>query len=52
MTEDLTDDPGNRVKQGSRERLVRSSVCQGRVDRYQPRIMGLSWDKGGPRTRQ
>lgn len=31
MTEDLTDDPGNRVKQGSRERLVRSSVCQGRA---------------------
>ena len=30
MTEDLTDDPGNRVKQGSRERLVHpQSVKEG-----------------------
>lgn len=40
MTEDLTDDPGNRVKQGSRERLVRSSVCQGREKgRKQPGVL-------------
>ena len=31
----------------SQERTERVTHCQGRVDRYQPRIMGLSWDKGG-----